>query len=559
MRIRLFLLLSFMAVFRLLNAQVDTVSMSAPFDFPLLLSGNFGELRSNHFHAGIDFKTQGVTGKHIKAPADGYISRATVTPGGYGRAIYITHTDGYITVYGHLHRFLPQVAERVRSKQYADETFAVDLNFESGEFPVKRGETVAIAGNSGYSFGPHLHFEVRSSDGKSLINPMRFYKNSLKDTKVPVIHSVAITPYKGAGVVNGLPKRAVRRVRNTVSNDTVTAWGCVGFSVRANDYMDDTNNRYGVYSIELYVDDSLRFSSRMDEYLMRDTRQINGSVDFERHINNDEWYTLMYKLENNTLGFISADRNDGWLMVDEERLYNVECRLADYHGNEKRYRFFVKGVCDTIPPMEDDGSHYLYWFLNNEIAYEGMRVRIPHGELFEDAIINVTEQPSKFALSRCYDLGGAAYPLRSKVALSLQLCDTAKYAAEKYHIRRITKKGTHNVGGRYSNGWVTADISMLGCYEVAIDTVAPSVKAVNEKRWARNALLQFRAGDKGRGIRDFKGKIDGEFVLFEYSSKNGMLTCNLKNENVKRGKHKLLLTVTDNAGNVKTVERSFTY
>ena len=115
------------------------------------------------------------------------------------------------------------------------------------------------------------------------------------------------------------------------------------------------------------------------------------------------------------------------------------------------------------------------------------------------------------------------------------------------------------MGGRYSNGWVTADISMLGCYEVAIDTVAPSVKAVNEKRWARNALLQFRAGDKGRGIRDFKGKIDGEFVLFEYSSKNGMLTCNLKNEKVKRGKHKLLLTVTDNAGNVKTVERSFTY
>ena len=153
----------------------QAAKFSVPFDFPLYLSGNFAELRSNHFHAGLDFKTQGVEGKPIMVVADGYIARAKVQAGGYGRALYVMHDNGYMTVYGHLQKFPKAVAQAVRERQYADECFAVDIDFAPGELPVKRGDVLAYAGNSGYSFGPHLHFEVRSADGEELYNKSLAY------------------------------------------------------------------------------------------------------------------------------------------------------------------------------------------------------------------------------------------------------------------------------------------------------------------------------------------------------------------------------------------------
>ena len=125
----------------------------SPFDFPLSLSGNFGELRSNHFHGGVDFKTQGVVGKPIRCIADGYVSRVTVTPGGYGQAVYMTHDNGYTSVHGHLLEFAPEIAKVVKDYQYEHETFVVDLEFDAGKFPFKQGEIFALAGNEGYSFG----------------------------------------------------------------------------------------------------------------------------------------------------------------------------------------------------------------------------------------------------------------------------------------------------------------------------------------------------------------------------------------------------------------------
>lgn len=537
----------------------DSIELSSPFDFPLLLSGNFGEFRSNHFHAGLDFKTQGVSGKTIYAPADGYISRATVTPGGYGRAIYVEHDNGYTTVYGHLDAFPSEIAARVRARQYADEVFSVDLEFEPGEFPVERGKPLAVAGNSGYSFGPHLHFEVRASGGNELINPMRFYSNSIKDTKPPVAYSILINPYPGSGIVCGKSLSQTRRFVSHCIPDTLEAWGTVGLAINCIDRMDNTNNKYGVYSMQLYVDDSLYFSSRMDGYARTETRLINAWADYPSYHHDKEWYMRSYILDNNPLRILSAGRNRGWINIDEERIYNAEFRLCDYHGNESRYRVTLKGKSDTIPLPADTGAHYLHWFLNNEISYPGMRLTIPGGMLFENAMLDVEEQPASSTLSRRYDLGGTSYPLRYSATLSMQLCDTVDIDTSKLYIRRVTDKGGVNAGGRYSNGWVTADISTLGCYEIAIDTIPPKVTPVNEKRWGRSGVITFAIGDRGRGINTYKGFIDGKFILFEYSSKNGRLTCNLKREKVRRGQHKLRLIVTDNAGNTTETEKTINY
>lgn len=548
------ILLSLFSILHLPVRAQDSISLSAPFDFPLLLSGNFGELRSNHFHAGLDFKTQGVSGKPILVPCDGYISRATVSPGGYGRALYVMHDNGYMTVYGHLHRFPEGVAQRVREQQYSGETFAVDVEFTPQEFPVKRGEVLALAGNSGYSFGPHLHFEVRVAGGNELVNPMRFYKNLIKDTKAPVAQAVTVAPCPGKGVVEGGVSPVTHKISNAVVRDTISAWGTIGLSIKAKDVMNDTHNTYGVYSIEMYVDDSLRFKSKMDGYARDETRLINAWADYGRLHSKGDWFLKSYILDNNPLRILSADANRGWITIDSERIYNVEYRLADYHGNITVCNFALQGRCDTIPLHPDTDAHYLYWFLNNEISYPGMRLSIPRGELFENALLSVHEEPAHSSLSRRYKITGE-YPLRRNVRLSIQVNDSLATDTSKLYIRRVKSKSYSSVKGRYSAGWMVADITQFGTYEVAIDTLAPQLKPINEKRWRRNGIIAFSIGDKETGIKDFKGRIDGHFVLFEYSSKNGRLTCDLRAEKIKPGRHKLQLFVSDRAGNTTTLEK----
>ena len=228
----------------------------SPFDFPLLLSGNFGELRANHFHGGVDFKTQGVVGKPIRCIADGYISRVTVTPGGYGQAVYITHTNGYTSVHGHLHKFMDEVEKVVKAYQYEHETFAVDLTFGADKFPLKQGEVFALAGNEGYSFGPHLHMEIRKTDTEEYIDPLQFYTDQVKDKIAPRATHVMLYPQAGKGVVNGTQRKKIVSLAGQQS--PITAWGKIAVGIKAFDYMDGTSNNYGVRSVTLLVDSAAR-------------------------------------------------------------------------------------------------------------------------------------------------------------------------------------------------------------------------------------------------------------------------------------------------------------
>ena len=190
-----------LALIHLLPGMAQEPQFGAPFDFPLYLSGNFGELRSNHFHGGLDFKTQQVSGKPLLAIADGYISKVTVTAGGYGNALYITHDNGYTSVHGHLDRFLPEIAALVREKQYREQSFVVTLEFGPEEFRVRQGDIVAYAGNTGYSFGPHLHMEIRETATNEPIDPLPFYKDKIADTTPPRATHIMVYGAKDEGKV----------------------------------------------------------------------------------------------------------------------------------------------------------------------------------------------------------------------------------------------------------------------------------------------------------------------------------------------------------------------
>ena len=236
-----------------------------PFDFPLTLSGNFGEIRSNHFHGGLDFKTGGTIGKPVRALADGYISRVRVTNGS-GYVLDVCYDNGYSTINRHLSAFLSPIAERVEKLQYENENWEVEIIPEPGEYPVKAGQKIALSGNTGYSFGPHLHLDVFETETGDYIDPMPFFKKNLKDTRAPKADGIMLFPQPGKGVVGGSQEN------KTILPNTerpVEAWGIIGAGIKAYDYMDGVSNHYGVYSVVLEVDGTEVFRSTVDRFAGR--------------------------------------------------------------------------------------------------------------------------------------------------------------------------------------------------------------------------------------------------------------------------------------------------
>ena len=537
-----------------LPAQEKSVNpFISPFDFPLLLSGNFGELRANHFHGGVDFKTQGVVGKPIRCIADGYISRVTVTPGGYGQAVYITHDNGYTSVHGHLHRFMAEVQQVVEAYQYEHETFAVDLKFEADRFPLKQGEVFALAGNEGYSFGPHLHMEIRKTDTQEYIDPLQFYTDLLKDTTAPRATHVMLYPQAGKGVVNGSSKKKVMPLNG--QQGMVTAWGKIAAGIKAYDYMDGTSNNYGVRSVTLFVDSVEVFRSTVDGFLPDENRMINAWTDYEEYATRNSWFMRSQILPGNTWRMLQADDEGGVVTINEERPYRFCYVLEDLYGNRHTYRFVVQGKEQTIEPLHK-GKHFLKWNQGNVVQQPGMELVIPKGMLYEDVDLNCRVIADALDISFDYQLHDKPVPLHGGCPLVIGVRNYPVADMSKYYVARKYKGRKSSAGGSFKDGYMHTTIRELGTYSVAVDTVAPSVVPLNKPQW-KTGNIQFKIRDAETGIKDYKVFIDGKFVLFKFASKNATLSCMHPNR-IKRGmKHRMEVIVTDYCGNVAKEEYQF--
>ena len=537
-----------------LPAQEKSVNpFISPFDFPLLLSGNFGELRANHFHGGVDFKTQGVVGKPIRCIADGYISRVTVTPGGYGQAVYITHDNGYTSVHGHLHRFMAEVQQVVEAYQYEHETFAVDLKFEADRFPLKQGEVFALAGNEGYSFGPHLHMEIRKTDTEEYIDPLQFYTDLLKDTTAPRATHVMLYPQAGKGGVNGSSKKKVMPLNG--QQGTVTAWGKIAAGIKANDYMDGTLNNYGVRSVTLFVDSVEVFRSKVDGFLPDENRMINAWTDYEEYATRNSWFMRSQILPGNTWRMLQADDEGGVVTINEERPYRFCYVLEDLYGNRHTYRFVVQGKEQAIEPLHK-GKHFLKWNQGNVIQQPGMELVIPKGMLYEDVDLNCRVIADALDISFDYQLHDKPVPLHGGCPLVIGVRNYPVADMSKYYVARKYKGRKSSAGGSFKDGYMHTTIRELGTYSVAVDTVAPSVVPLNKPQW-KTGNIQFKIRDAETGIKDYKVFIDGKFVLFKFASKNATLSC-MHPSQIKRGmKHRMEVVVTDYCGNVAKEEYQF--
>ncbi len=526
-------------------------SFVPPFDFPLTLSGNFGEIRTNHFHGGLDFKTGGVIGKPVRALADGYISRIRVTHGS-GYVLDVVYNNGYSTINRHLSGFVGVIAKRVEDLQYEKENYEVEIIPEPGEYPVKAGQQIAWSGNTGYSFGPHLHLDVFETSSGDYIDPMPFFAKHIKDTTVPKAEGIMLFPQPGRGVVEGTQKNQAFPLNN--NGRPIEAWGVIGAGIKAYDYMDGVHNRYGVHTVVLTVDGKEVFRSTVDRFSQEENRMINSWTCGQ--------YMKSFIDPGNTLRMLKAGNdNRGLVTIDEERDYRFLYTLTDAFGNTSQSRFIVRGKKQPIERLQHHEKYFFAWDRTNFLQEPGLTLIVPKGMLYDDVDLNYQMRADSGAVAFTYQLNDKSVPLHGSCELRIGLRRMPLADTTKYYVARVTPKGLYGAGGTYENGFMKTTVRELATYTVAIDTVPPVITPVNSKNWGRTGKIVYTIKDKATGIRSYRGTIDGKYALFGRPNlTRSQYICELDPKRVKKGgKHVVEMVAVDDCGNETTVRDTFVW
>lgn len=544
----------------------------APMDVPLDLSGNFGELRPDHFHTGIDITTHNVEGIPVKAAADGYVSRVRIGPWGYGRVLYVTHPNGYTTVYGHLSRFNSGLTAFAKTNQYAGQNFEIDFNLLPTQFPVKQGEIIAWSGNTGSSGGPHLHFEIRDAKTEEALNPLLF-GFAVKDNVAPTAVTLVIIPGDNTATVNGV--NALKKIPLKQSGSTyvfanaaenITVYGKVGFAIEAFDKESNPTGKNGVYGIRLTCDGQTIYSHQLDRIPFDKSRFINCFINYEENQRNNRFYQQSFLLPNNQLPVYDTTVNNGYCFFPTEMLHRFSYELYDVYGNESTVNFKVKSLAKS--PLDRSKAAYvpmyrvLAWDTTNLIEENDFRFETPDDAFYKNEIFKFTVDPAGKAYSAKINFD-PLIPIQKTCTLTVYATvpDTLK---SKTLLAFTNRKGVRSAaGGKWIGNGVTAEIKEFGSYQVTVDTIAPIVtpsnfdlKGARQSDFSTLKKIQFKMSDNFSGIASFNAFIDGKWVLMEYEPK-GKLIWYTFDEHCGKGKHSLELRVMDKVGNLTVYKKDF--
>ena len=535
------------------------VNFAPPMSHEISLAGNFGEPRPNHFHGGIDFRTEGVEGKPIMAIGDGYVSRVTVGLFGFGNAVYVTHPEGYTSIYCHLQRFTPRLERLLKRWQYEHEQREADVRLSPTDCPVAQGQLIAFSGNTGHSFGPHLHLEIHDTRSWNMLDPLEFLGSYVNDSVPPQIHGIMAFPQQG--VFNGSRERSSLDEENT-------AWGRVGFAIYADDYMQNSHNHYGIRLTQLLVDGREVFHADVNGIPGSCNRMVNSWGDYDYYYEHSRWYLKSFIEPGNMLPILKADEQQGVIDFNEERDYHLEYVLTDFFGNTTHKSFVVKGRKDTMVGQVStlggtDGGAVLHWNQTNIVSRPGMQLVVPYGYVGVDTPLQLSAESGE-GLSLVYTFSERSCPLFYGAELSIatrqEVRDPSKLCIVCHFGKDIS------LGGKYKDGWVTASVRDLGgSYELVYDDEPPLI----EPKDTDSELLRFNISDEVSGIKSYKGYVDGQFVLFKAQTQSlttntqgtTLIACRLSNTPVKRTgqQRRLKLVVTDNRDNQQTFETNIKY
>jgi murein DD-endopeptidase MepM/ murein hydrolase activator NlpD len=533
---------------------------------PLILAGNFGELRSNHFHGGLDLKTKGVVGMPLHAVADGYVSRLKVSTYDYGTTLYIDHPNGYTSVYAHLLSFNDDIERFVRSIQKEKESWEIEVYLGKNEINVKKGDVVAISGNSGASRAPHLHFELRETKNQVPVDPLML-GIPVHDEIAPRMYKLLVYPIGDESMArvvysNGksISKVSAPAEVVVVGKDNryrlnyvkeIQGQNKIAFGLEANDFHNGSYNRLGVAIIEVLVNGKTFFSQDIDRVPFTKTRYLNAMIDYEALKQKGKYYYRALLLPGNKLGVYSSAVNNGILQLAPDSIYHVEIHVADRTGNQSVLQFDVRG---------QDGYH----FSESKLGAAGV-ASIPHDRhsTYETPYI-VLDFPKDcfyepFELqyentgtsSKGYSDVHLVHHSNTPIHKFYGVAIRTQNIAPKYEGKAVICRSGISEGGVFEDGWMRTRARYFGRFYVDIDTISPMISlynVYNGKNMARYKSIQVKIGDNLSGIHHYRAYMDGVFVPMQHDYKTGLITWYF-DENLGSGEHVLEIVVKDKVGN----------
>ena len=535
------------------------------------LTGSFAEIRPNHFHAGLDFSTDGVIGKKLYAIGDGYISRIKVSHTGYGKALYITHYNGFTSVYGHLDEYNSTIDSLVTAIQYEKRSFNFDQYFEKDQYKVKSGDFIALSGNSGHSGGPHLHFELRDTESEWVVNPL-FHILGVKDKIAPIVNAIVIYPLSENSTING--KRAsqqfeVVKVGNKLQlkdNPVIKVAGTFGVGVKSYDLLDGSPRKCGIYSLSVRENDNSVFYVDLYSFSFDESRYVNSLSDYKAKISNNETIIRGYIEPNNHLSIYKKTINRGEMIVGAGKKSALSIEVADGSKNISKIDFTITGAKEIADASKSSKSGKLIT-CNEQLTKEisSISFTFEPASIYKDFYLTASmSEVNKLYNSPVYTLGSREVPIHSKVDVSIKIPSNLTSKSKHLTVCRINKsEKLEYVGGAVEDGRFKFSIREFGRYVFAVDSLGPALsffKLPKENDYKGRRYLAVTATDKCSEIAAYEGYIDGKWVLFEYDEKNDLLLCPLAKAPIARNKkHKLSLTVTDKMGNKKKITLDFKY
>lgn len=533
----------------------------SPLDIRLNLAGSFGELRSNHFHTGLDFKTNQKEGLNVYAAADGYISRIKISSYGYGKAIYVTHPNGYTTVYGHLLMGSGKIQDYIKNAHYKEKAFEIELFLKPEELVVKQGEIIALSGNSGGSGGPHLHFEIRDTQSEKPINPLLFgFDEMIKDTREPVVSTLMAYPVGENAVVNKsqepLAINFSKQSDGSYLADKVLVNGAVGFGINSYDMFDFNYNKNGIYNVKSFLNGRPSFSYEFNTFAFDESRYINALLDFPRFRKTGVRIQRLFMSNPYPLSIIQADNSKGVVLVkpNVSSIYRIE--VSDYNKN----KVVIHIPIHYAPEASETPSKVVQtpYFLkaNNDNMYkkDNASVFVEAGTFYEDFYLNFDVKEDTLT----FHDGSVAVHKNFKVSIdNSSLTEDQK---KKSFIVSVDGKRKNFNATKVTDSTFTAWTKNLGKFYLAQDTIAPKIKPVNisEGKWlSKQMTIDFIISDDFSGIDSYNGYLNGTWILFDYDYKKSKITHEFDNQLLQDGRNELKLEVIDNVGNSAIFETHF--
>ena len=538
----------------------------SPVDIPLFLAGNFGELRSNHFHAGIDVKTQGVEGKRIYAVADGFVSKIKIQERGYGKLIYIQHPNGYTSVYAHLSSFFLPIENRVKNYQYQKQSFTIELYLLPHEFPVKKGDVIAFSGNTGGSVAPHLHFEIRETDTDIPINPLLF-NFKVADKISPTIHGIRISPLDEFSTVNGsynpIYIKAVKKGSGYGLAETPKVHGKIGIGIEAIDLLSGVPNQCGVYSIDMKCDKESVFECELDKVSSSESKYLNAHTDFEYRRITGRWIHRSYILPNNQLPIYGSDKELGYLSFKDDSLHAIHYTLKDVYNNATQMDFNLKST--SIAPKETkklplNFIKTFYYDKENEYKTDEMELYIPVRCLYQNFNFEYKLNPGINKFSNVHVIHNQSIPLHKEITMKIK-CLKEPLNPEKLLVVNAENNSKSYLTGNYLNSWFIFNCKSLGNFYLEEDLAAPTIKPlnfINGKNISKQKSISIEIADDKSGLKSYNAYLNGEWILMEYDYKKRSLTHTFDGKFIS-GVNKLKVVVVDNVNNETIYECDLFY